>query len=1443
MSRVRIALSAAVGAFVAFLCVGALAQESLPDFYKDPGIYPNRDYVNQHVTENVDPFTGSLQIHSTDVYLPGEGGFDLKVIRSFNSTRVNPLNPADFNTSTLAGLGWTIHFGRVIKPRNIQVCVNTDNGTAISDNPVSELPDGSRQVLAFTGFTSPLMMTTQRWKAECINGTGLAVFSPDGVRYDMTQLVTEVGSPNAVYAWYTTKITDRNGNSATVAYAASGSPQISSVTTTDSRSITFGYLDSGLLSRRVQTITVSNGAGTRVWTYSYLAVSGVAGRYFLTQVQRPDAAATSWQYAYNTVVSSDNPNNYQMLRMTYPQGGTVTYGYGHTWFDTTSNPTSRSAVVTAKSSSDGGSWSFKYTPGTSSVYDTTVVSTPAGTITYKHFGANFAASGSVWRIGLLAEKTTGAEQTETLQWGSQIVSNENNARVGAFTSRVDTDVNAPILTQRTINRNGATYASTFSSHDTYGNPGTVVEAGPNGGSRTTNLTYYYNTGLWIINQVDDEIRVNVGSVARLWDANGNLSSETRDGVTTSYLRSARGDITQITRPRNLVSTFSSYFRGIPQGESHPELVSITRVVSPAGNVESERNGAGYTTAYSYDGVNRVTRIGPPRGNPTTISYTATTRTAARGKLIQTTTEDAFGRVANVTIDGIAMAYRHDSLGRKTFQSLSGNTGIGRTFTYDILDRLKSITHADNSSRLFTYGAATVAVRDERLYTTTYGYRAYGEPDQMFLLSVASPVAATNMTIGRNGRDQVTSVVQNGITRSFGYNSRFYLTSAIHPEVGATTYGRDDAGNMTSKTVGASGTTVYDYDGRNRLWRVTYPNGTPSQVVNTYTANDKLAAVSNAVAYRKYDYDANDNLIYEGINFAAGTGPVGGNGWIAATYYYNDNDQRASIVYPGLGRFGDYNTDYLGRVTRFAFGAAATPIVNASYWPNGQMYDIAFTGGSRATYGQNVREWLNSITVKTGDGVTRVSSAIAQDAAGNIASITDTVDTSYNRTFGYDEINRLTTASGPWGSGSMIYDGRGNITSQTLGPEQRTYTYDAQNRLATFSRTNYPANTYGYDVYGNALPSALSHTYDQASNLTSRFGQAFFYDGTNTRVKTVLGDVTTFEFRSAFGLLLAEWRQQPSFYDRLKEHVYISGKRVIEQSTDFLGTTQLTPTLMFLQPDASGSVVSSTWAGGGLLYKENYRPYGDQVSGAGNGFNKQWFAGQSQDATDLIYMGARYYNPLSGRFYSIDPKEVDPQDLHSFNRYSYANNNPNRFVDPDGNSPLDIGFLVYDLAKLGIAVYSGAGVGAAVADVALSAVGVLSPVPGTGQALKTLKVADKAIDAVRAVDHAVDAGKAAKATHPTFKPGSFAWESIPARGPARDFVAVERAEGKRIFNESGCHTCETKNAGTKKNDPVLDHQPVSSLNREGAPQRLYPQCLSCSREQGLAAARALREGAK
>ena len=94
---------------------------------------------------------------------------------------------------------------------------------------------------------------------------------------------------------------------------------------------------------------------------------------------------------------------------------------------------------------------------------------------------------------------------------------------------------------------------------------------------------------------------------------------------------------------------------------------------------------------------------------------------------------------------------------------------------------------------------------------------------------------------------------------------------------------------------------------------------------------------------------------------------------------------------------------------------------------------------------------------------------------------------------------------------------------------------------------------------------------------------------------------------------------------------------------------------------------ATDASGAVLWKENYRPYGERLNNQASGTAAQTgFTGKPFDAaTGLSYMGARYYNPMLGRFMGVDPVGFKEENIHSFNRYAYANNNPYKFVDPDG----------------------------------------------------------------------------------------------------------------------------------------------------------------------------------
>lgn len=63
-----------------------------------------------------------------------------------------------------------------------------------------------------------------------------------------------------------------------------------------------------------------------------------------------------------------------------------------------------------------------------------------------------------------------------------------------------------------------------------------------------------------------------------------------------------------------------------------------------------------------------------------------------------------------------------------------------------------------------------------------------------------------------------------------------------------------------------------------------------------------------------------------------------------------------------------------------------------------------------------------------------------------------------------------------------------------------------------------------------------------------------------------------------------------------------------------------------------------------------------------------FTGQRPDGTGLYYYGARYYDPVIGRFINPDTVVPAPANPQSLNRYSYALNNPLMYIDPTGNWP-------------------------------------------------------------------------------------------------------------------------------------------------------------------------------
>jgi len=99
-------------------------------------------------------------------------------------------------------------------------------------------------------------------------------------------------------------------------------------------------------------------------------------------------------------------------------------------------------------------------------------------------------------------------------------------------------------------------------------------------------------------------------------------------------------------------------------------------------------------------------------------------------------------------------------------------------------------------------------------------------------------------------------------------------------------------------------------------------------------------------------------------------------------------------------------------------------------------------------------------------------------------------------------------------------------------------------------------------------------------------------------------------------------------------------------------------ITYYHSDHLGSSSVMTDKEGKVTFSADYLPFGSQFSGSG--FEKYQFTGKEFDSDlGLNYFGARYYSPLTGRFFTVDPAK------DGVNWFAYGNNNPLRYTDPTG----------------------------------------------------------------------------------------------------------------------------------------------------------------------------------
>jgi RHS repeat-associated protein len=116
--------------------------------------------------------------------------------------------------------------------------------------------------------------------------------------------------------------------------------------------------------------------------------------------------------------------------------------------------------------------------------------------------------------------------------------------------------------------------------------------------------------------------------------------------------------------------------------------------------------------------------------------------------------------------------------------------------------------------------------------------------------------------------------------------------------------------------------------------------------------------------------------------------------------------------------------------------------------------------------------------------------------------------------------------------------------------------------------------------------------------------------------------------------------------------------------------QSTGTVTYVYTDPQGTPLAEADASGNITATFDYTPYG--TTALGSSPNGPGYTGHVNDPeTNLVYMQARYYDPATGHFLSVDSVLPRAGDSFKFNRYVYTNDNPTGMTDPDGKDPLNL----------------------------------------------------------------------------------------------------------------------------------------------------------------------------
>jgi YD repeat-containing protein len=608
--------------------------------------------------------------------------------------------------------------------------------------------------------------------------------------------------------------------------------------------------------------------------------------------------------------------------------------------------------------------------------------------------------------------------------------------------------------------------------------------------------------------------------------------------TWSYTYNANGQVLSMDGPRTDVADVTTY----------TYYANDDADMNKRGNVATIANAAGQATQITaYNAHGKLLTIVDPNGLTTTLAYDLRQRLTSRtvGGELTTYTYDNAGQLTKVTLpDGSFLSYSYDAAHRLT--GIQDNLSNRVAYTLDfggnrtreeVFDPANAL--AQTRSRVYSSINRLFQELGAASQTTEYGYDLQGnvtsvkDPLNRITANQYDPLnrlkqvtdPGTGVTLyGYNGLDALTQVTDpRSLVTGYTVDGLGNLTQQASPDTGNTVNTYDLAGNLLTQTDAKSQVTAYAYDALNRVTLSTfhdssrqayaYDQGTNGVGrLSSITETNPASQVTSLIAYA---YDQKGRVTSE-------TRTVNGVAYVL-TYAYDSSGRLTGLTYPS-GRTVTYAFDALGRVNQMTTTKDSQSLVavqNVQYHPFGGAK--SWTLGNGQIYGRTVDQDGRIASYSLGSA----SYTVGFDAASRITGIAQVGNPANANTYGYDTLDRLSSAVLPASNFSYSYDAVGNRLTKTIGANTDTYTYGStSNRIASLTPSGSPPRSFVLDANGSTTNDSLNtYTYDTRGRMVQAVSTAgttgYQVNALGQRVRKSNGSGDTVFTYDTWGKLIAE----------------------------------------------------------------------------------------------------------------------------------------------------------------------------------------------------------------------------------------------------------------------------------------------------------------------------------